>query len=50
MFPAEWARRPPIRTARVGGKSELDRARWSLTATGSDPRESATESKPPARD
>ncbi len=30
-----------------GGKSELHRARWSLTATGGDPKESATENKPP---
>ena len=33
---------------RVGGKSELHRAGWSLTATGGDPKESATENIPPA--
>jgi len=27
----------------AGGKSELRRAGWSLTATGGDPKESATE-------
>jgi len=32
---------------RVGGKSELHRAGWSLTATGGDPKESATENIPP---
>jgi len=31
----------------AGGKSELHRAGWSLTATGGDPRESATENIPP---
>jgi len=31
-----------------GGKSELLRAGWSLTATGGDPKESATENKPPS--
>ena len=31
----------------AGGKSELRRAGWSLTATGGDPRESATENIPP---
>ena len=30
-----------------GGKSELQRAGWSLTATGGDPKESATENIPP---
>jgi len=30
-----------------GGKSEHHRAGWSLTATGGDPRESATENIPP---
>jgi hypothetical protein len=30
-----------------GGKSEQDRARWWLTATGGDPRESATENTQP---
>ena len=30
-----------------GGKSELRRAGWSLTATGGDPEESATEKIPP---
>ena len=33
---------------RAGGKSELRRAGWSLTATGGDPRESATENIPPS--
>ncbi len=33
----------------AGGKSELRRAGWSLTATGGDPRESATEKIPPGR-
>ena len=33
---------------RAGGKSELRRAGWSLTATGGDPKESATENIPPA--
>ena len=33
---------------RTGGKSELHRAGWSLTATGGDPKESATEKIPPA--
>ena len=28
------------------GKSELLRAGWSLTATGGDPKESATENRP----
>ena len=32
----------------AGGKSELRRAGWSLTATGGDPKESATENIPPA--
>jgi len=32
---------------RAGGKSELRRAGWSLTATGGDPKESATENIPP---
>jgi hypothetical protein len=32
---------------RTGGKSELRRAGWSLTATGGDPKESATENIPP---
>jgi hypothetical protein len=32
---------------RIGGKSELHRAGWSLTATGGDPKESATENIPP---
>jgi hypothetical protein len=32
---------------RIGGKSELRRAGWSLTATGGDPKESATENIPP---
>jgi|GEM_PF-632809 hypothetical protein len=36
---------PPI--PRRGGKSELHRAGWSLTATRGDPKESATERKPP---
>jgi len=31
------------------GKSELHRAGWSLTATGGDPKESATENIPPLR-
>jgi len=31
----------------AGGKSELHRAGWSLTATGGDPKESATENIPP---
>jgi len=31
----------------AGGKSGLRRAGWSLTATGGDPRESATENIPP---
>lgn len=30
----------------VGGKSGLRRAGWSLTATGGDPKESATENIP----
>ncbi len=30
-----------------GGKSGLHRAGWSVTRTGGDPRESATENKPP---
>ncbi len=34
---------------RTGGKSELHRAGWSLTATGGDPKESATENIPPLR-
>jgi hypothetical protein len=33
--------------SRIGGKSELHRAGWSLTATGGDPKESATENIPP---
>jgi len=32
---------------RIGGKSELRRAGWSLTATGGNPKESATEKIPP---
>jgi hypothetical protein len=35
---------------RAGGKSELRRAGWSLTATGGDPKESATENIPPVID
>ena len=31
------------------GKSELPRAEWSLTATGGDPKESATENIPPGK-
>jgi len=31
-----------------GGKSGLRRAGWFLTGTGGDPRESATERRPPA--
>jgi len=31
----------------TGGKSEQDRARWWLTATRGDPRESATENTQP---
>jgi len=31
----------------AGGKSEQDRARWWLTATRGDPRESATETTQP---
>ena len=38
----------PAACRRPGGKSELGRARWSLTATRSDPRDSATENIPPA--
>jgi len=34
---------------RNGGKSELRRAGWSLTATGGNPKESATENIPPLR-
>src|SRR5690606_35922923 len=34
--------------SRPGGKSELGRARWWLTATRREPRESATENIPPA--
>jgi hypothetical protein len=34
---------------RSGGKSELHRAGWSLTATGGNPKESATENIPPLR-
>ena len=30
-----------------GGKSGLRRARWSVTRTGGNPRESATEKRPP---
>ncbi len=37
------------RGSSAGGKSELHRAGWSLTATGGDPRESATENIPPYR-
>jgi len=36
-----------IYTSGPGGKSELHRAGWSLTATGGNPKESATEMKPP---
>jgi len=32
---------------KAGGKSEQDRARWWLTATRGDPRESATENTQP---
>jgi len=32
---------------KAGGKSEQDRARWWLTATRGNPRESATENKQP---
>jgi len=32
---------------KAGGKSEQERARWWLTATGGDPRESATENTQP---
>ena len=32
---------------RTRGKSELRRAGWSLTTTGGDPKESATEKIPP---
>ena len=35
-------------TTKPGGKSEHRRAGWSVTPTGGDPRESATESRPPA--
>ena len=43
----EWVGRSPAAKV-AGGKSGQDRARWWLTATGGDPRESATENKPPA--
>jgi hypothetical protein len=36
-----------VPVCRKGGKSELRRAGWSLTATGGDPKESATENIPP---
>ena len=39
--------RPLPRWARGRGKSEQGRARWWLTATGGDPRDSATENTPP---
>jgi hypothetical protein len=41
-------RRPEMARA-AGGKSELRRAECQLTAGGGDPKESATESKPPRR-
>ena len=31
----------------AGGKSGLHRARWFVTRTGGNPRESATENRPP---
>ncbi len=34
---------PPVQNCGWGGKSELYRARRSLTATGGNPKESATE-------
>ena len=46
-MPAERLRRPLDGLVSSGGKSGLARARWSLTATRGDPRESATENTPP---
>ncbi len=51
----QWERRSgrggrssgPSSADRAGGKSELGRARWLLTATRREPRESATENTPP---
>ena len=40
--------RPPGDRGVSRGKSGLQRARWWLTATRGDPRDSATENKPPA--
>lgn len=36
-----------VGTVAAGGKSGLDRARWWVTPTRGDPRESATETRPP---
>jgi len=46
-FRPEKIRWSLVRLWRTGGKSELHRAGWSLTATGGDPKESATENIPP---
>ena len=42
----EWVGRP-LAFVEAGGKSEQDRARWWLTATRGNPRESATENTQP---
>jgi len=42
----EWVGRSPA-SLEAGGKSEQDRARWWLTATRGDPRESAAENTQP---
>jgi len=42
----EWVGRSPA-CLQAGGKSEQDRARWWLTATRGDPRESAAENTQP---
>ena len=45
----EWAKAIARAFRRAGGKSELDRARWLVTPTRREPRESATEKIPPSQ-
>ncbi len=47
MIPGLESRRMIARLSGAGGKSGLRRARWFVTRTGGDPRESATENRPP---
>lgn len=43
----EWVGRSLVVRVITGGKSGLRRTGWSITSTGREARESATESRPP---